>query len=261
MKYSLLAFSLISFVPIVSAGEADFSQQPVAPTVASSDDWEFKFSVYMPMVGLDGTSRVGPSVVPVDLGFDDILDNMDAGVMLAGEARKGKWSVTGDFIWLKMSTSVTPGPATYVGTTLEQTVGSLAFGYEVHEDDCWTVDLLAGGAYTGLDIASDITSVPVAGGGGTAVVGGSEDWVDPFVGVRFRYRAGDHWRFFGRVDYGGWGVASDTYLQAILGAGYELSEHVGVFAAYRFLSVDYDRGNFAYDVETTGPQLGLVFSF
>lgn len=247
-------------VHIADAGEADSFDEPVAP-VSASDDWEFKLSIYGPMVGLDGTTRVGGAILPVDIGFDDILEHLDGGVVLAGEARKGRWSLTGDFIWLKLSTSTLPTPTSYVGTAIEQTVASLSLGYEIHEDDRWTVDFLVGGAYTGLDIASDLTLALLPPASQSTLITGSEGWVDPFVGMRFRYRLGDQWRFFGRVDYGGWGVAADTYFQAMLGAGYQIDDSVGIFAAYRYLSVDYTNGLFAYDVDTEGPQLGLVFSF
>jgi len=259
-RYALPLASLVLF-QTVNAGEADAFQEPAAPISSTSDDWEFKFSIYGPIVGLDGTTRVGGAILPVDIGFDDILDNLDGGVVLAGEARKGRWSVTGDFIWLKQSLSSMPTPASYLGVSIEQTVGSLALGYEVYEDDCWTVDLLAGAAYTGLDISGDVTLAPRPPASQTGFINGSEDWVDPFVGVRFRYRAGEHWRFFGRLDYGGWGVASETYLQAMLGVGYQFTETVAAFAAYRYLSVDYSKAAFAYDVDTKGPQVGLVFSF
>ncbi|MBK1828782.1 porin family protein [Haloferula rosea] len=258
MTSTLLA---LAFSHASMAGEADAFQEPVAPVSSPSDDWEFKFSMYGPIVGLDGTTRVGAAILPVDIGFDDIWDNMDAGIVLAGEARKGKWSLTGDLIWLKLSVASTPTPTTYIGTTIEQTVGSLALGYEIYEDERWTVDFLAGGAYTGLDVSGDVTAAPTPPASRTGFISGSQDWVDPFVGVRFRYRAGDHWRLFGRFDYGGWGVASDTYLQAMLGVGYQFTDTVGLFAAYRYLTVDYSDGPFAYDVDTKGPQVGLVFSF
>lgn len=261
LKLKTIAFFSVMLLQPAFAGEADAFQEPISPVNPSSDDWEFKLSVYGPIVGLDGTSTVAGAIVPIDIGFDDILENLDGGVVLAAEARKGRWSLTGDFIWLKLSTSAFPAPATYVGTTIEQTVGSLALGYELYEDECWTVDVIAGGAYTGLEIESDVTLAPRPPASRTSFVSGSESWVDPFIGFRFRYRAGDHWRFFGRVDYGGWGVASDTYFQAMLGAGYQFTDTMGLYAAYRYLSVDYSNGLFAYDVDTSGPQIGLVFHF
>ena len=243
---------------LCQGGEADAFQEPVAP-VPAADDWEFRLAVYGPMVGLDGTAMVGGVVLPVDIGFGDILDNLDGGVVIAGEARKGKWSVTGDYIWLKLSTSTRPTPNSYVGVTVQETLGNLALGYELYEDRCWTIDLLAGAAYMSVDIDADVTLGPPVSR--TAFSSVSESWVDPFVGVRFRYRAGDHWRFFGRVDYGGWGVASDTYFQANVGAGYQINKSVGLFAAYRYHSVDYAKGQFGYDVDTKGPEVGVVFSF
>ncbi len=168
---------------------------------------------------------------------------------------------------MKLSSSanpVTPGPATaYTGIKVEQTIGNLALGYQFYQSECLTIDGLVGAAYTGLDIESDLTIFPPGPvvPPTTTVLAASKSWVDPFVGVRFRYRPSENWRIFGRVDYGGWGIASDTYFQAILGGGYKISDSVGIYAAYRYLSVDYSKNAFAYDVVTKGPQIGLAFTF
>ena len=243
-----------------SAGEVDAFQEPLAPAV-ESDDWQFRWSVYAPVVSLDGTTSVGPNVLPVDVGFSDIAESLDGGFVSALEARKGRWSLTGDFIWLKLSTSTLPNRITHIGSRLEQYVMNASVGFEVYEDAKWTVDALVGAAYTGLKIDSDISVFPPLGGVNNTFIRAAEHWVDPFVGVRFRYRASDRWRFFGRIDYGGFGVQSDTYFQAIVGGGYQINENVGLFAAYRHLLVDYSKAAFSYDVETSGPQLGVLFTF
>ncbi|MEP4079696.1 hypothetical protein [Haloferula sp.] len=255
-------FTAIAVIQTGFAGEPDAFQEPLAPVQETDSGWNYKVSLYAPILGLDGTSRIGPTTVPIDLGFSDIAENLEAGFIIAGEAQKGKFSVIGDLIWLKLAGSTYPTANTYAGLKVEQTVANLAFGYQLFESDCWTLDALAGAAYTGMKIDQDITVFPPGPVPPTSnVFGADESWVDPFVGFRFRYRPSDNWRIFGRVDYGGWGIASDLYLQAILGGGYKVNDSFGIYAAYRFISVDYSKTAFAYDVETSGPQIGLVFTF
>ena len=248
------------------AGEADAFREPLAPVQENSDSWRFGLNLYAPLFGLDGTSSIGPVTIPIDLPFKDIAENLDAGFIMAAEAQKGKFSIIGDFMWLKLSASSTPptpGPgSSYLGIKIQQVIANLALGYQLYESPEWTIDGLVGAAYTGLDIESNLTVTPPGPRPPTKrSLSVTEDWIDPFIGVRFRYRPNQNWRIFGRVDYGGWGVASDTYFQALLGGGYKINDTVGIYAAYRYLSVDYSKNAFSYDVDTSGPQLGVVFTF
>ncbi len=58
-------------------------------------------AVYAPLMGLDGTVGIRSFSSEVDLPFRDILKNLDAGLTGTFEARRNRWSITGDFIWLK----------------------------------------------------------------------------------------------------------------------------------------------------------------
>jgi hypothetical protein len=248
------------------AGEADAFQEPLAPVQDTSDSWNYRVSLYAPLLGLDGTSGIGPISLPIDLPFSDIAENLDGAFIIAAEAQKGKFSIIGDFLWLKLSNSSTPptpGPgSSYLGLKVQQIVGNLALGYQLYESPKWTIDALAGAAYTGLKIDADLTIFPPGPGPqNTRSFGNDESWVDPFLGVRLRYRPSEKWRLFGRVDYGGWGVGSDTYFQTIVGGGYQINDSFGIYAAYRYLSIDYSKNAFSYDVDTSGPQIGVVFAF
>ena len=90
---------------------------------------------------------------------------------------------------------------------------------------------------------------------------GSQEWIDPFVGLRLRHQLSDRWAVWVRGDYGGFGVSSDEYWQFLAGVAYRLSERTSIALAYRIVSVDYEKGSFLYDTEMAGPNLGLVFRF
>ncbi len=68
-----------------------------------------------------------------------------------------------------------------------------------------------------------------------------------------------------RGDIGGFGVGSDFAWQAIATLRWQFSPRTGVGLAYRHLDMDYEDGKganrFLYDVATSGPALGVVFTF
>ena len=67
-------------------------------------------------------------------------------------------------------------------------------------------------------------------------------------------------RFYlrGLADVGGFGVGSDLTVQLLGGIGYQLTDHVAIELAYRYLKEDYDGGpSFSFDAEMHGPLLGI----
>ena len=59
---------------------------------------------------------------------------------------------------------------------------------------------------------------------------------------------------------GGFGVGSDLAYQILVGLLYPLSDSVQLGIGYRHLDLDYEDGDFAYDVATSGPIAGIVWS-
>jgi opacity protein-like surface antigen len=226
---------------------------------AETTDWQYTGAVYVPLMGLDGTVGIGPVSSQVDIPFRDILKNLDAGLTGTFEARRNRWSVTGDFIWIKLSASVEPTPLSDVNLKEEELMASLALGYEIYGNKQTTFDLMAGAALTSIDTELDLFTPSL--GTTQRSTSGSQSWVDPFVGLRLRHRLSDHWGIFVTSLYGGFGVASDQYWQALAGFSYRINESVAVALAYRIIATDYQNGAFLYDVKTSGPNLGVVFRF
>jgi hypothetical protein len=240
--------------------------EPVAPapqlTPASTYDsgWEFSLALYAPLMGLEGDVGVaGLAPTHIDIPFDEILDNLDAGLSGAFEARYDRWSITADAIWLKISTAVNPIASSYLGFTQDQIMGSLSVGYEIYGDESTTLDLLVGAAVNSIEVDLDLftPNLPVT----TRSFSGSQEWIDPFIGLRFHQRLGERWSLFASGQYGGFDVSSDEYWQAIAGIGYRLTESTSLALVYRIIAVDYQQGGFVYDTETSGPNLGLIIRF
>ena len=253
----LLALTAVSF-----AGEPVASSPPPQITPASDYDsgWEFSLALYAPLMGLEGDIGVaGFAPSHVDIGFDDILDNLDGGLSGAFEAKYDRWSVSVDAIWMKVSTAVNPLASSYIRLTEDQVTASLTLGYEIYGNESTSFDFVVGGALSSIDVDMDLftPNLPVTVRSGS----GSQEWIDPFVGLRFKTQVSDRWTVFASGNYGGFDVSSDEYWQAIAGIGYRLSESTSLALAYRIIAVDYQQGGFVYDVESSGPNLGLVVRF
>ena len=70
---------------------------------AATPEWEFSLAPYLWMAGLEGTVEADRLSADVDVSFSDIWDELDIGVLAAFEARRGKFSVTTNAIYLKLS--------------------------------------------------------------------------------------------------------------------------------------------------------------
>jgi len=90
------------FIPIFSL----IAVLSAAGTPAQADEpWQFQIAPYVWIAGLDGDVGVLPGVPPssVDASFSDIVDNLDFGFMLAGEARKGRAGFLADILYTDIS--------------------------------------------------------------------------------------------------------------------------------------------------------------
>ena len=89
----------------------------------------------------------------------------------------------------------------------------------------------------------------------------TDDWWDPYIGVRARYNLNDKFYVTGKADIGGFGVGCDITWTAEAALGWKLSERIYSEIGYRALGVDYDKDGLVMDTVTHGPQvtLGIIF--
>jgi hypothetical protein len=224
-------------------------------------EWKFQLSPYAWAAGLKGKvgTRPGLPVAKVDAGFDDILENLDVAFMMLGEARHGRFGLVADIAYLSLSAEAdTPGPlfgkAKLKSDTLFATV---AGAYRVFERDNHFLDVLAGGRVWDIDNDFKLT----AGLLPEVKTGSGETWVDPIVGVRGHLDLGSGFTVAAYADIGGFGAASDLTWQLYGGIQYSISNWFAATAGYRHLSVDYRQDGFVWDVELSGPMLGVTIRF
>ena len=231
-----------------------------AGPLQADDRWQHTITPYLFAAGMDGTTGVGPVTADVSLSFGDILDNLSWGAMLAYEGQKGPYSIAFDLIYMDLEADKT-GPNGLISgdAQVQQTALEVDFGYDVMP----RVTVFGGLRYNNLDV-----DVRVRGSGPLGIerkAGGSETWVDPVIGVRGEYPFAKNWSAGLRGDIGGFGVGSDFAWQVVSSITWHASERIGVTGAYRYFQQDYENGSgasfFKYDIATSGPQLGVAFTF
>ena len=257
---------------------------PGAYAQTQEDQWTFALTPYVWLPNINGTLRY--SVPPGAAGSPDVsagpnnyLQNLQHVLMLAGEARKDKWAIHTDLIYLDFANQASSvkavnfgGPV--VGTSLNASTSSSLKGflwsldgaYAWVETPRWTLAALGGVRYLSVRASSDWQlSATVSGPGAGQVFPASgsisqrADLWDAIVGVRGQVRLGEgHWSIPYYLDAGA-GSSRLTW-QALVGVTYAFGWGDLVFA-YRTLSYDQSDDKLFQDFRVSGPTLGATFRF
>jgi hypothetical protein len=133
---------------------------------------------------------------------------------------------------------------------------SLGGSYRLARSQDYFVDAVTGVRFWDLDNELRLTpgALPEAN------VSDHESWQDLFIGLKGRAMINESWYV------SGWGVAAVTGDSSLawdlFGAvGYTYSDVTSFVIGYRHQEVDYENGLFLFDVELSGPILGVSFRF
>jgi len=228
------------------------------PLQAAEGEWQQEVVPYMWASAMSGTAGVRDFEGDVDMSFGDILDDLEFAFMGAYRAKRDKFSVTVDGIYMALSDDV-KGPRDLVKGEID--VDQSALEVDVGWDLSERLTVFGGLRYN--DISSDIT---LKGPNDTKVRGkGSEQWVDPVIGAHYTYPFSDQWSATLRGDIGGFGVGSQFAWQGIAELRWQVKPNIGIVGAYRYIDMDYSAGTgptyFLYDMAISGPALGVAFAF
>lgn len=256
-RSTLLAICVLGLTSLARA--ADVEQAPPPPEQAG---WTFTANAYLWLASLDGSVGVrGLGPADVSLDFGQIFNHIDwfpPPVMLAGEARNGRYALFTDFIYLGLEADgSSPGPLPLsAAANMNTVIWSFGGSYRVVDNGTATLDVLAGGRLWYLD--SDLT---LTGPLTVRHASGSKTWVDPQIGVAGGVDLGSGFGLHAEADVGGFGAAADIDWQVLGTLEYKYSDSITLAAGYRYLAVDYDRDGFVFDVAMQGPILGARFRF
>jgi opacity protein-like surface antigen len=233
----------------------------VMPLPATAQDWEYSVSPYLwaPSIKTTVDNPLGES--KTDTSFSGLFDALNAGAMLAAEARKGKWGIIGDLLYLNLeSFGDTPFDTGFDGTRTTVKGGQITgyVAYRLHEDERVTFDLLGGARYWSLDtdVRFNAGLLPEEN------VGGTESWFDPVVGAQAQFKINEKWDATVRADYGsfGGGGAKQDW-QAIGIVGYRLNDKWSLEGGYRYWELEKQVGELDVDLKLSGPIFGATYRF
>ncbi len=270
---------------------AAFALTP-ATAQAADDEWKYRLTPYLwlPTIGGDLRYEVPPGSgtgsPTIDVGPTDWLDLLNFGALIGGSARKGRFSVFADLVYLSLTSdgddrvaSVTD-TVSVPGTPFEVPVGasitldtetdvdgalfSLVAGYAVHQTGSSEVIVFAGARYFDIETSTDwdlATQISGPGGGLLLPAQGSlsDDvtlW-DGIVGVRGEFGNGK-WTvpYYADVGTGD----SDLTWNAFVGLSREFGWGDLLFA-YRHLEYDQGDDRLIQDFSFSGPAFGARFRF
>jgi hypothetical protein len=241
----------------------EMSSFPAHAASTGDDGWQFQLAPYAWLAGQSGTVATTPPLPPADIDidfYDDVVGNINGAFMLVGEARKDRFGVVLDAVYTNIEIEdPTPGPVfTLLDSKTWSWIVSAAGFYRLVGKEKGFIDLMGGVRYWSVDSKLTLTEGLLP----SRSIANEENWFDPIIGFKGLAPLGDS-RFFvsGFVLIGGFGVGSDFMWDANLNLGYQWTETFSTVFGYRYLDVDYEDGNFLYDVAQAGLILGLSWRF
>lgn len=258
-----------------------------------ADDWSFQLTPYLWLPTIDGSLKYslppGSGASPeISVGPTDWLKLINAGLLLSGNATKGKFGLYGDLVYLSMEskndgrvlsvddTITVPGTRIPVPVSanlnlntrsdLDGLLLSVAGGYQFAESERSAATVFAGVRYfdvdasSGWDLTAEVT-VP-----GTSIVlpaqgqiAGGSSLVDGIVGLRGHNRVGQgKWTALYYLDVGA--GDSDLTWNAMAGLSYQFGWG-DMLLAYRHLEYDQSADKLLQDFSFSGPGFGARFTF
>jgi len=242
-----------------------------AGAAGSSDQWEYDATIYLWGSSIDSTTDNGADI---DISFNDILDDLDMAFMGSFGARKGKWSLLADAIYMDISQSeggsesipVLDGMLTVTRTVdidvdLKSWIATFGGGYNVVNNERAVLDIVGGARYLYLDVDIKLdlnhegellqTSREIKDSGSDHI------W-DGIAGIKGKVNLNKNWYMPYYADVGTGG--SDLTWQALAGIGYHF-KWGEVLLAYRYLDYNFKSDVVLEDMTISGPALGATFRF
>ncbi len=243
-----------------------------APARGADPDpgWELSVAPYLWASALEGTLDTDVVETDIDVEFSDIVDAMDAGLLVALEARRGRISLVANGIYLRLEDDAERAlspvlPAAPPGSldlefAAETAMAEGFAGYEVWSAPRLALDLRLGARYWYVRQKVDVTLLP-----GVPLppfdrsFDESGDWVDAVAGARLRAALSERVGLTVAGDYGGfgWGSSSEPSWSVHAFLSIALGRHWQLAAGWRHLELE--RG--PLEIRMLGPLLGASYRF
>ena len=225
------------------------------PAAIAQDKWEYTLApLYLWATGIEGQSQIGPVTAPLDITFEDVLDNLESIFTIHFETSKGNWGILADITQIGLAPQSTLPNGAPIATDITNNIYELAAIYRPDPDGVW--EFLGGVRVTEFEIDAAIGPSP-------KMKLADESWLDGYVGIRATAGLSEKASFSFRGDIGT--GDSDLVWNVLAKFDYRFAKNFSALAGYRWLDYDYETGSgasrFTYDVTYQGPVLAAVFNW
>lgn len=244
------------------------------------DKWTFQAILYGFFPDIGGSTRfperTGGSSINVD--NDQILSSLNFTFMGTIEARKGRWGLFSDLIYLDVSGDkngtrdfsitghqIPASLSSNLDLGIKGTVWTIAGEYLAINDASTTLYVLGGARMLDVketlsySLTADVGPFSGPGRSGTSEV--KQTYWDAVVGVKGRYSFGNRreWSlpFYADVGTG----ESDLTWQVFGGVGYQFSSWGSVLGGWRYLDYKFKSGSNIESLNFNGPMIGVAFNW
>lgn len=262
--------SFIVFTLLLASSMSCFAQTEAEKAELDSlwNDWNFRINPYFWMIGLKGEivrppQPTNPIEVPsydIDVGFKDIASSIKFALMLSGQYKTEKLVAQFNFSTLILeSRAITPAELILQGSTIKLNYysGDLGMGYRIIKNGKYELDVLGVLKFIKFDIGLSTNlggSVPIEGERG-------QGWMDPSLGVNFKYRPFPRTEFGFYGDIGSTIFATDFSYQTMMGFSYLFSKLFLATIGYRYYYLNIPDDEAIYNGSVKGLVLRIGFQF
>jgi hypothetical protein len=225
----------------------------------NDEGWHFDLSPYLWFAGAHGTVGVLGRRASIHVSPGDLLSHVDVGLMGAAEARRNRFLLDGDLLWIRVSDSralplTVPGSVS-ADARLGELVWTSKLGYRVIKHDRLNVDANVGARF--WHMGQKLSFNPSRLG---LTFTPSQNWADIVIGGRVQVPAGQKASVDLLGDVGGWNATSKLDYEFAALLGYKLSNKWKLDAGYRYLFVDYRAANSSVlNLVTSGALIGVTY--
>ena len=242
----------------------------VAQDAPGDEKWQSSWTGYLWVPGMNGDVNVRGIPADVNVSVSDTanqIKNMKASFSGHYEGNKKPYGIIADVNYWKLDLD-------YIGVNNagnvepSQIIVELAGTYTLSEkiegeQTAQRVQALLGARYNQLKLQINNTALDE---GGTSFSGSrSQNFVDPFIGVRMYQALSPKWGFNLRTDIGGFGVGSEMVYNAVASFGYNVGKKRSILMGWKYYKTNFNNGSgddyFKWNVAESGPFVAFQTRF
>ena len=231
---------------------------------APEDKWQFGVTLPIWAAGINGDVTVAGVTSDLDVGFDDLMDHLDASFSIGLEARRNKFGLYGGVGYMKFTADGEGDRGGEGDVELTFIIADAGISYRLMKTEGerpFVLEGTAGVRYWHMDLDLELT-----GPTGRVLVDGDEqkDLLDPVIGLRASQYLNQKWHLDFQGDIGGFGVSdnsSDLTWSAAGLVSYDVARWLTLSGGYKALGVDSSDDDQGLDIVMHGLLLTAKFKF